>query len=147
MRISNYTDYGLRVLMYLSSLKSEDLSSISEVSKIYNLSQNHVTKVVNQLGRLGYIITIRGKGGGIKLAKAANKIRIGQVIRELEKHCDGVDCDSSNCDLKPCCKLKIAILNAMDSFFQTMDKYVISDFTEDNPYYINLSTTWDKNNK
>lgn len=131
MRITSFTDYGLRTLIYLACLPKEELSSVPKVSKIYHVSQNHMTKVIGQLKKRGYIEALRGKGGGIRLAAPPESIRIGQVMRDLEPHTDGVDCLNSPCVLLPACKLKLALAEAMDSFFATMDNYTLADLIED----------------
>lgn len=131
MRITSFTDYGLRVLMYLACLPEGQLSSIGEVSELYNASRNHMTKIIGQLRKSGYIEAQRGKGGGIRLAISPAKILIGYVIKELEFHNDGVDCKSTSCSLIPFCKLKGAISEAMDSFFATMNEYTLADFVKD----------------
>lgn len=117
--------------MYLACLPEGQLSSITEVSKLYNASHNHMTKVIGQLKKSGYILARRGKGGGIRLAISPDKIFIGSVIKALEFHNDGVDCKSESCSLFAFCKLKGAISEAMNSFFTTMDKYTLADFVKD----------------
>lgn len=127
MRLTSFTDFGLRTLMYLASLPQEHLSSVAEVSAIYHVSQNHMVKVVGQLRKLGYIQAIRGKNGGICLAMAPNQINIGEVIRNLENHLDGVDCTSSACQLIQCCELKKALAQAMEAFLTAMENYTLAD--------------------
>lgn len=127
MRLSTYTDYGLRTLMYLTTLPAEQLVSVAEVSRVYKISQNHIVKVVGQLNKLGYIQAIRGKNGGICLARDPKDINIGQVIRQLEKYLDGVDCSTSACQLAQYCELKKALAIAMESFITTMETYTLSD--------------------
>lgn len=127
MRLSTFTDFGLRTLMYLTSLPPEQLSSVAEVSNVYKVSQNHMVKVVGQLKKLGYIQAIRGKNGGICLALDPKEINIGQVIRQMEKHLDGVDCSTSACQLVQCCELKQALSIAMEAFIATMANYTLAD--------------------
>ncbi|OUR69619.1 transcriptional repressor NsrR, partial [Marinomonas sp. 42_23_T18] len=86
----------------------------------------------------GYVQSIRGKNGGIRLAKSADKINIGQVIRELENHLDAVNCAKSACQLNECCELKNALSLAMDAFLTTMDKYTLSDIVKNKPQLIPL---------
>lgn len=130
MRITNFTDYGLRTLIYLACLPKGQLSSITEVSTAYSASQNHMTKVIGQLRKCGYIEALRGKGGGIRLAIPPEKIFIGQVIKELEFKSDGVDCVSTSCVLQPHCILKGALFDAMDNFFIYMNQYTLSDLVQ-----------------
>ncbi len=127
MRLSTFTDYGLRCLMYLASLPPEQLSSVAEVSEAYNISKNHIVKVVGQLNKAGYIKAIRGKNGGVYLALKPEDINVGKVIRHLEKNLDGVDCSTSDCQLVQCCKLKQAVAIAMEAFIETMENYTLAD--------------------
>lgn len=127
MRLTAFTDIGLRTLMYLSSLPSGQLSSVTEISQVYDISKNHTVKIVGQLGKHGYITTIRGRNGGVCLARSPAKINIGSVIRCLESHLDGVDCVTSSCQLVGACELKKALATAMEAFLATMDNYTLAD--------------------
>ncbi|MFT5852696.1 MAG: Rrf2 family nitric oxide-sensitive transcriptional repressor [Colwellia sp.] len=127
MRLTTFTDIGLRTLMYLANLPPGQLSSVAEVSKVYKISQNHMVKVAGQLKKHGYVTAIRGKNGGICLAMAQDKINIGDVIRNLENHLDGVDCMSLSCQLISCCELKKALSKAMDAFLSVMDQHTLAD--------------------
>lgn len=138
MRITSFTDFGLRTLIYLGALPSGQLSSITEVSALYDASHNHMTKVIGQLRKCGYVKALRGKGGGICLALPAEQIRIGEVMRALEVHLDGVDCSTTECRLLPHCKLKQAIKKGMESFFNTMNEYTLADIVEDKLQLHNL---------
>lgn len=141
MRLTTFTDFGLRTLMYLTSIPTEQLSSVPEVAKVYNASQNHFVKVIGQLTKLGYVQSIRGKNGGIRLAKKAEDINIGQVIRELENHLDAVNCTKPACQLSNCCELKHALALAMEAFLATMDQYALSDLVHNKPQLIPLWQT------
>ena len=83
MRLTAYTDYAMRVLMYLA-LKQDGLATISEIAKSYSISKNHLMKVVHQLGVAGYVETVRGRGGGLRLAKPSESIGLGEVVRRTE---------------------------------------------------------------
>ena len=87
MQLTHYTDYSLRVLIYLS-LKKQRAATISEIANYYKISRNHLVKIVHNLANLGYIVTTRGKGGGMHLAYPANEINIGEVVRNVEPHFD-----------------------------------------------------------
>jgi Rrf2 family nitric oxide-sensitive transcriptional repressor len=125
MRLTLYTDYSLRVLMYLG-LKGEQLATISEIAAYYNISRNHLMKVVHQLGTLGYIETLRGKGGGIRLARPPAEIGIGDVVRHTEETLELVEC-GRGCVIDPVCQLKYTMKEAMGSFMATLDLYTLAD--------------------
>ncbi|MCG6202106.1 Rrf2 family transcriptional regulator [Psychromonas antarctica] len=127
MRLTTFTDLGLRTLMYLAQLPAGQLSSVAEVSKVYNISQNHMVKIAGKLKKHGYLTAIRGKNGGICLAQPQADINIGQVIRDMENHLDAVDCKTSSCQLMANCELKKALSNAMDAFLNVMDDYSLTD--------------------
>ena len=99
MRLTSYTDFGLRALPYLATLPQGELSSVAKVSALYDVSRNHMVKVVNQLVKLGYLQSQRGKNGGIRMACAPETVNIGQVIRALEGNLDGIDCNSPVCHI------------------------------------------------
>ncbi len=93
MRLTNYSDYALRILMYLAVMpSSEDLATIADISNSYQISKSHLTKIVHQLAQLGYIDSVRGKNGGIRLAMSAEDINLGQILRHTEPDFDIVPC-------------------------------------------------------
>ncbi|EAQ67074.1 hypothetical protein MED121_14144 [Marinomonas sp. MED121] len=138
MRLTAFTDFGLRTLMYLTSIPTEQLSSVPEVARVYGASQNHFVKVIGQLTKLGYVQSIRGKNGGIRLAKKAEDINIGKVIRELENHLDAVNCTKPVCQIASCCELKHALALAMEAFLSTMEQYSLADIVHNKPELIPL---------
>lgn len=127
MRITTFTDFSLRTLIYLASLPPGQMSSVQQVSKVYNVSQNHMVKVVGKLKKLGYIHAQRGKGGGISIAQAPEDINIGHVIAQMENHMDGVDCNAPACQLAPCCELRKALMVGMQAFIAAMENYTLAD--------------------
>jgi len=127
MRLTSYTDFGLRALLYLATLPEGELSSVAKVSALYDVSRNHMVKVVNQLVKLGYLQSQRGKHGGIRMACAPAAINIGKVIRALEGNLDGIDCGSPACQIVPVCLLKRALKEAMEAFLAVMDSYTLQD--------------------
>jgi len=127
MRITAFTDYSLRTLMYLASLPEGQLSSVKQVSQLYGISQNNLTKVVHKLAQHGYIHTLRGKGGGIRLAVSPDNIKIGTIVELCEKTVDGVDCLTSACFLQPACKLKLAMIKAVNNFICTLNEFTLAD--------------------
>lgn len=128
MRLTNYSDYALRILTYLG-LKREELSTITEIAGCYQISRNHVVKIVHQLGQLGYVDTLRGKNGGIRLARAPEKINIGDVIRHTEASMDIVECFSNQnaCIIGCSCVLRTAISEALSAFMAVLDDYTLAD--------------------
>lgn len=129
MQLTHYTDYSLRVLVYLT-LKKDKSVTISEIADYYKISRNHLVKVVNNLANLGYITTIRGKGGGMHLASAPEEINIGEVVRNVEPHFDIVECFSeqhTDCRIEPICKLKRVLQSATETFLAELDQYTLQD--------------------
>lgn len=129
MQLTQFTDYALRTLVYLSG-HTDRLSTVSEISDSFQISENHLTKVVNRLARHGYIETVRGRRGGMQLARAPKFINIGDVIRDMEEHFDVVECfnpQKQTCPLLPACALKAVLAEARRQFMTTLDKYTLSD--------------------
>lgn len=131
MQLTRYTDYGLRILMYLAAAPEGQSASISEVCDTFDISRNHVNKIVHQLGKEGFIITQRGKGGGFRLARAPEQIGIGDVVRKLEANLQPVDCQQpSACVLLPSCQLKLILNDAIQAFMAELDRHVLADMVQ-----------------
>lgn len=129
MKLTTFTDYTLRVLMFLA-INRDRLATIPEVAAAYDISENHLMKVVHQLALSGVIESVRGKGGGIRLARAPEKIRLGQVVRSSEGNAAIVEClsdDGGACCIAPACKLKGVLIRAFDSLYSTLDEYTLAD--------------------
>lgn len=130
MQLTQYTDYSLRVLIYLSQKKSGELATISEIAEFYKISRNHLVKVVHNLAIYGFIHTMRGKNGGMCLARPAEEINIGEVVRQTEPNFDIAECfnkESNTCVIAPICALKTILGDARTSFIQTLDRYTIAN--------------------
>ncbi|HLU22001.1 RrF2 family transcriptional regulator [Lederbergia graminis] len=130
MRLTNYTDYALRILIYLSSKGPDKLSNISEIAEAYNISKNHLMKVTHELGKMGVIVTVRGRGGGIKLALAPEEINIGAIVRQTEDDFKLVPCfeqGSTECVISPVCGLKHVLHRALSAYLQVLDEYTLAD--------------------
>ncbi|MDF1527559.1 MAG: Rrf2 family transcriptional regulator [Sedimenticola sp.] len=129
MRLTTFTDYTFRVLTYLG-LHPKQLATVTELADAYDISRNHLTKVVHYLGQKGYIETLRGKGGGIRLALSPDKIQIGLLVRDTEKGSLLVECFSQgrgDCKIVPACRLTGILQEAQQAFFLVLDKYTLSD--------------------
>lgn len=129
MQLTQYTDYSLRVLIYLS-LHDNKLATINEIANSYGISRNHLGKVVHNLANLGYIETTRGKGGGMRLSKTPEKINLGEVIRRTEGHFDLAECFNAmhnTCSIAPYCQLKDVFWEARCAFLAVLDKYSLAD--------------------
>jgi Rrf2 family nitric oxide-sensitive transcriptional repressor len=132
MRLTVYTDYALRLLMYLA-LKKDRLATIAEIAKSYDISRNHLMKVAHQLGVAGYVETVRGRGGGLRLAKPIAAIGLGEVVRYTEPDMAIVSCLApldASCAIQPACVLKGALKKARDAFLDVLDGYTLGDLVE-----------------
>ena len=127
MQLTRHTDFSLRVLIYLSLNKTEELVTINEISDHFEILKNHLTKVVNHLAQKGYVKTIRGKNGGLRLAKKPADIKLGDVVQSMEMNLDVVDCSKPLCPLINNCKLKHILNEAKHSFLKTLNNYTVED--------------------
>ncbi|WP_296405308.1 Rrf2 family transcriptional regulator [Psychrobacter sp.] len=154
MRLTNYSDYALRTLMYLAVMPDRHtLGTITDIANSYQISRSHLTKVIHQLAQIGYIESIRGKNGGIRLAKRAEDIVLGDVLRQTEPDFYLVPCfahaaldikqsntelntveamtdSASRCVITPVCKLKNVFAEATQAFLQIMDNYTLADIVD-----------------
>lgn len=129
MQLARFTDYCLRVLMYLSFREGHRVT-IEEIARAYGISNNHLMKVVRHLAAAGYVQTVRGKGGGLRLARRPELINLGEVVQECEPDFNIVEClggGESNCPLLPACVLRAALKEATRSFFLTLERYTVHD--------------------
>jgi len=130
MQLTTHTDYALRVLIYLT-LYQDHLVTISELAGFFNVSRNHLVKVVHQLGIKGFIKTVRGKGGGISLARLPQDINIGAVVREFESHFYMAECfdpkKQGHCAVQPGCGLTALLSNALKQYMAVLDSASLSD--------------------
>jgi Rrf2 family nitric oxide-sensitive transcriptional repressor len=132
MRLTEHTDYALRVLMYLGS-NGGRLATTREVAELHGISHHHLTKVVNQLGHAGFVETVRGRSGGIRLARAPADIMVGDVVRHTEPDFHVVACLDGRaraCPLAPACVLKGALCRATACFLDTLDGVPLSSLIE-----------------
>jgi Rrf2 family transcriptional regulator, nitric oxide-sensitive transcriptional repressor len=131
MKLTAFTDYSLRVLIYLAA-EPERRATIAEISGVFDVSENHLTKVVHFLGKRGWISTVRGKGGGITLNLPAHDICIGRVIRDTEGNAEPAECfgeEDSRCAIVSCCQLKGVLFEAVNAFYSVLDRHTLADIT------------------
>jgi Rrf2 family nitric oxide-sensitive transcriptional repressor len=133
MRLTRYTDYSLRVLIYLG-LQTERLSSIREIADLYGISESHLMKVVQALGQSGYVATLRGRGGGLRLAKSPHEINLGDVVRNTEDDVALVECfaEDGACRIAGPCRLRHVLKDALNAFFAVLDRYTLDDLLQPN---------------
>lgn len=128
MYITQHTDYALRVLIHLGA-NPERLVTIAEISECFSVSRSHLMKVVNQLVREGFVTGLRGKGGGLRLARATDMIVVGDVVRRMEGKIELVECfgDANQCLLASDCRLKNSLAKALNAFFSSLDEVSLAD--------------------
>lgn len=128
MRLTNFSDYALRLLMYSAS-QGERLVTIEETSRVFSISRGHLMKVANQLTRAGYLKAVRGRAGGLMLARPANEIRLGDVLGVTEPDFALAECFSTGnqCLITPRCRLRNALNEALAAFIASLDRYTLAD--------------------
>ncbi len=129
MKLTMYTDYSLRVLMYLGTRDPDEKVQIDEISEYYNISRNHLTKVVHNLAKLDYIHTVRGRGGGIMLKYKPEELNVGQIVRNTEDNFYIAECfrPDNECVLTPVCGLQYVLNDALNNYISTLDQYTLLD--------------------
>jgi Rrf2 family transcriptional regulator, nitric oxide-sensitive transcriptional repressor len=131
MQLTQYSDIGLRLLMYLSKERSTfPAITLAEVSDRFNIPRNHLAKVAAKLVKHGWIESIRGRSGGLRLAVEPSEIILGKVLRVLEGHVEVIDCNKLQCRLKNVCALKQILESAYAGFFIVLDQYTLADVTD-----------------
>ena len=141
MRLKSYTDYALRVLMHLAA-QPDRLSSIAVIARTYRISHNHLTKVVHDLRKQGFVTAVRGRSGGVRLARPAAEISVGEVVRHTEGTFDLVDCGS--CVIAPACALTAALHEARRAFMAVLDGYSLADLVVRKAAFRDLLASFEK---
>lgn len=135
MRLTFYSDYSLRLLMY-AAVRHGELVTIQEVATAYGISKNHLMKVAFELGRKGYLDTVRGRGGGFRLSRPPEKIRLGDVVRETEEDFTMVECfdpNTNKCAITAPCRLRGVLSRALKAYFAVLDEYTLADLAVKHP--------------
>ncbi|SNR72964.1 RrF2 family transcriptional regulator [Puniceibacterium sediminis] len=130
MQLNKFTDYALRVLMTLA-VRAPARVPTSEIAALFGLSENHLSKVATELARAGFVASERGRNGGLILARPADEIRIGDVVRAMKRNDPVVECFGTNttCLILPACGLRAPLAQAQEAFFATLDRYTLADVT------------------
>lgn len=131
MRLTAHTDYALRVLIYLA-LRPDRMATIQEISERYSLSRDHLMKIAQKLGKAGFIETVRGKNGGIRMGRLPEMVRVGDVVRTMEDSMNLVECHGSGasaCLIAPACVLQDVMHEALEAFLMILDRYTLADLT------------------
>jgi len=128
MRLTNFSDYALRLLMFAAA-QTDRLITIEETAELYGISRAHLMKVANQLTRSGFLKAVRGRSGGLALAKLPHKIRLSDVLRATEPDFALVECfgAENDCLITPRCRLRGALNNALSAFMRELDAYTLAD--------------------
>ena len=129
MRLTRFTDYSMRVLIYLAA-RPDGRATIAEVAAAFGISENHLVKVVHFLGKAGLLANVRGRGGGLRLAAPAPTINVGQVIRTTEQGDFPAECfhrETNTCPITRNCRLRGILDEALQAFYAVMDKYTLAD--------------------
>lgn len=129
MRLTTFTDYSLRVMIYLG-LQDNRIATIGAIAEAYGVSKNHLMKVVHYLGQQGYIETQRGKSGGLRLVRAPEDINLGRLVRDTEANTVLLECfepETSECRIEPVCILRGILGRSLQAFFAVLDEYTLAD--------------------
>lgn len=129
MRLTQFSNFAVRVLMY-AGLNAPRLSTLPQMARAYGVSYDHLKKAAIELSRFGYLQTVRGRGGGFRLAMPPGDIRLGTVIRQMEREIILVECfdpETNSCPLVAPCQLRVALGEALAAFFEVLDRYTLAD--------------------
>lgn len=130
MRMTMYTDFSLRILIYLAIRPTGQKATVPEIAESYGISKNHLMKVAQHLAKLGYIESTRGRGGGLRLLHEPSQINVGKVVRQMEDDFHIVECfdrERNTCPITPVCSLKHALGRALQAYLAVLDEYTLQD--------------------
>ncbi|WP_454757081.1 RrF2 family transcriptional regulator [Cupriavidus campinensis] len=129
MRLTDYTDYALRTLIYIAA-HPDELVTIQRIADSFSIPRNHLIKIVHRLGQEGFLHTLRGRSGGVQLNRPASKINVGEVIRTMESDFAMVECfhaEGNQCVITPICGLRGVLHAALDAYFRVLDEHTLED--------------------
>lgn len=129
MRLTLHSDYAVRILIHLG-LVSDRLVTMDEISKAYGISKNHLMKISHKLANQGYLVSVRGRYGGVRLAKDPKDINVGELLRWTEdnrQHVECFDADTNQCSIAPACGLRSVLGEALEAYFAVLDRYSLAD--------------------
>ena len=128
MQLTRFSDYSLRILMFLAA-RPDRLARIEEIAETYEISRGHVMKAARALSGYGFVESVRGRGGGIRLARPPAEIALGDVVRRTEENLAIVECfsEEGDCVIDSACGLKIALARALEAFLEVLDEYTLDD--------------------
>lgn len=129
MLLNRFTDFGLRILMYLTQHERPLPITVAEISTQFDVPHNHLVKVSNKLVKLGLVTAVRGRNGGLRLAVSAKEIKLGDVLQALEDHEQLIDCQQPPCPLRHSCGLQGALAEGLRAFYEKMNQYTLADVT------------------
>lgn len=132
MQLTKHTDYAFRVLIYLAMQPTDTLATIQEIAKYFDISRNHMMKIVQKLANAGFIQSIRGKQGGIKLGKQTQEINLRSIVELMEATLKPVDCTSQPCRLNPGCELKTILFTGQRQYMDYIGQYTVTDLMKQN---------------
>ncbi|MEW6100595.1 MAG: Rrf2 family transcriptional regulator [Pseudomonadota bacterium] len=148
MRLTSFTDYALRVLIFLAAGRGEPRATVGEIAAAFDISESHLTKVAHFLGRQGWVVTVRGKGGGLQLARPAGTIGVGEVVRRAEGEGAFAECFEARprqglepadrpgagrtpCSIADMCGLQGVLREAVAAFFGVLDRHTVQDLVQE----------------
>jgi Rrf2 family nitric oxide-sensitive transcriptional repressor len=128
MRLTLWTDYAFRTLIYVG-IKGDELSTIADIADSFGISKSHLMKIVNGLEQRGYLETVRGRNGGIRLKRMPAQVGVGAVVRDTEEDLAVIGClgESNFCSIERCCVLKSVLREATQAFLRVLDEYTLAD--------------------
>jgi Rrf2 family nitric oxide-sensitive transcriptional repressor len=132
MKLTTFTDYSLRVLIYVAAAPGRR-ATIAEIARAFGISENHLVKVVHLLGREGILLNTRGRGGGLALARPAKEISVGAIVRLAEGGDYPAECfrEDNHCSIAPVCRLAGVLEQALAAFYAVLDRQTVADLVQD----------------